>query len=203
MSHADERPDEIVTLLIELADTDPLIWRRLEVPTSMTLKVLHDVVQAAMGWFDYHLWELSLGSRRFGLVVPGEDDGEPPLTEARRVRLRDLLDRHGKTVLGYTYDFGDGWEHRLTFTGVRLGEPGTDYPRYVAGERAAPPEDCGGVPGFYNGLDILADPQHPEHEDVAEWFGAYDPNHIDVELIGFALSRIARRRRSASIRRGA
>lgn len=49
-------------------------------------------------------------------------------------------------MLDYTYDFGDSWEHRLTVTDVRPGEPDTAYPRYVAGERAAPPEDCDGIP---------------------------------------------------------
>lgn len=188
--------NEIATLRIELIDTDPPIWRQLEVPTSITLKVLHDVVQAAMIWDDQHLWELRLGEQRYGRPMPGDDWGGPPTIKAESVRLREIL-KPRKIVLDYTYDFGDSWEHRLTFTDVRLGDPDVEYPRLIAGERAAPPEDCGGLPGFYNALDVLADPQHADHAEMTEWFGDYDPEDMDEEIVGFALSRIARRRNAA------
>ena len=64
--------NEIATVRIELRDSDPLIWRQIEVPTSITLKVLHDIIQAAMGWFDYHLWEFTIAKRRYGL--PTDED---------------------------------------------------------------------------------------------------------------------------------
>ena len=60
---AAESVNEIATVRIELRDTDPLIWREVEVPTSITLKVLHDVIQAVMGWFDHHLWEFTIGKQ--------------------------------------------------------------------------------------------------------------------------------------------
>lgn len=196
MTSAADSLHEIATLRIELLDTDPAIWRQVEVPTSITLKVLHNVVQAAMGWYDQHLWELRLGKQRYGQPIPGDDWGGPPTLKADKVRLREIL-KPRKTVLDYTYDFGDSWEHRLTFTDVRPGDPDTDYPRYVAGERAAPPEDCGGIPGFYGALEALADPNHPEHADVIDWFDGYDPNTIDDLVLKIALSRIARRRNPA------
>src|SRR3546814_12812287 len=87
----------------------------------------------------------------------GQDWGMEPSRDPAKVRLRDVL-RPRRTIIDYLYDFGDGWEHRLTVTSVRQGEPGIGYPRYVAGERNAPPEDCGGIPGFYEPLGILADP---------------------------------------------
>src|SRR5262249_10305381 len=102
--------NEIATVRIELRYTDPLIWRQVEVPTSITLKVLHDIIQVVMGWLDYHLWEFTIGKQRFGL--PMDDDwGTEPRIEAGKVRLRDVL-KPRKTVIDYTYDFGDGWEHR-------------------------------------------------------------------------------------------
>jgi Plasmid pRiA4b ORF-3-like protein len=114
--------NEIATVRIELRHTDPLIWRQVEVPTSITLKVLHDIIQAVMGWFDYHFWEFTIGKQRYGL--PMEDDcGTAPLTAAEKVRLRDVL-KSRRTIIDYMYDFGDGWEHRLTVTGVRTGDPG-------------------------------------------------------------------------------
>ena len=190
--------DEIASVRIELRDTDPPIWREVEVPTSITLKGLHDVVQAAMGWFDSHLWEFTVDRQRYG-PPKGQDWGTQPRRDAAKVRLRDVL-RPRRTTIDYLYDFGDGWEHRLTVTKVRQGEAGTGYPRYVAGERNAPPEDCGGIPGFYEQLDILADPQHPDHEEVAEWFDDYDPEALDELVIKIALGRIAKRRNAAAAR---
>jgi len=73
------------------------------------------------------------------------------------------------TKLTYIYDFGDGWEHRLTLSKPRAADPNLAYPRYITGEHAAPPEDCGGIPGFYTQLEILGDPNHPDHEDVEDW----------------------------------
>jgi len=91
-----------------------------------------------------------------------EDWGTEPRTDAGKVRLRDVL-RPRRTTIDYLYDFGDCWEHRLTVTNVRAGNPDLSYPRYIAGERNAPPEDCGGIPGFYETLDAVADPNHPNH----------------------------------------
>jgi hypothetical protein len=190
--------NEIATVRIELVDSHPLIWREVEVPTSVTLKVLHDIIQAAMGWFDYHLWEFTVGGKRYGLPMD-EDWGTEPRREAGKVRLRDVL-RSRKTIIDYLYDFGDGWEHRLIVTDVRAGQPDLSYPRYIGGEWNAPPEDCGGIPGFYEKLDILADPAHPDHNDVKEWLEDYDPEEIDELAIKYALSRIANQRNAARAR---
>jgi len=192
---------EIATLRIELLDSEPLIWRQLEVPTSITLKALHDTVQAAMGWFDAHLWEFTIGETRYG--PPAADDGWGAIKpiNATKVRLRDVL-KPGKTAIGYVYDFGDTWEHRLTITNTRTGDPTIAYPRFIAGEEACPPEDCGGMPGFYDFLDAIADPSHPNHADTLDWCGGrYDPKDIDEEQIKISLNRIAKRRRAAQTRR--
>jgi hypothetical protein len=190
--------NEIATVRIELRDTDPLIWREVEVPTSVTLKVMHDIVQAVMGWFDYHLWEFTVAKRRYGLSMD-EDWGTEPRLEATKVRLRDVL-KPGRTTIDYLYDFGDSWDHKLTVTAVRQGDPGIEYPRYIGGEWNAPPEDCGGIPGFYETLDAIADPDHPNHAEAVEWFDEYEPKLIDDEPIKYALSRIARRRNAAAAR---
>jgi hypothetical protein len=174
---APESFNQIATIRIELRHTDPVIWRKVEVPTSVTLKVLHDIVQAVMGWFNYHLWEFTIDKRRYGLPMD-EDWGATPRVKATKVRLRDIL-KPRKTIIDYLYDFGDSWEHRLTVTDVRQGEPGISYPRYIGGEWNAPPEDCGGIPGFYETLNAIADPDHPNHADAKEWFDDYDPSVID------------------------
>jgi len=189
---------EIATLRIELKDSDPLIWRMVEVPTSITLKVLHDIVQITMGWLDYHLWELVNEGQSYGL--PMDDDwGTAPRKVASRVRLRDVL-APDTTTIDYTYDLWDSWEHQLVVSDVRQGEPGGAYPRFIAGERDCPPEDCGGIPGFYEMLEARADPTHPEHTEISEWLDGYNPDELDVFPIQAALGRIAARRNAAAKR---
>jgi hypothetical protein len=192
--------NEIATVRIELRGTAPLIWREVEVPTSVTLKVMHDIIQAVMGWFDYHLWEFTVAKRRY-VPSTNQDWGREPGIEATKVRLRDVL-KSGRTTLAYIYDFGDFWDHEVTVTSVRQAEPGGEYPRYVGGECNAPPEDCGGISGFYETLEAIANADHPNHADAVEWFDEYDPKLIDDEPIKYALSRIARRRNAAAARLG-
>ena len=166
---------------------------------QLTLKNLHDVVQAAMGWEDYHLWEFTAGKRRYG--PPGDGGwGEPPATDARKARLGDLLGPR-RTVIEYMYDFGDSWELTLTVTDIRPGEPGVGYPRYIDGENNAPPEDCGGIPGFYHALDAIADQGHPDHDEIREWFGDYDLASFADLPIKLALGRIAKFRRAGRARK--
>jgi hypothetical protein len=187
---------EVCTIRIELRDTEPLIWREVEVPTGITLNVLHDVVQAAMGWMNQHLWEFTIAKQRFGSAGAGGWGG-PPVASARRTVLRDVL-KPRRTVIDYLYDFGDSWEHRLTVSAIRPGDPATPYPRYVGGEWNAPPDDCGGLPGFYNALDAFADPNHPDREELLEWWGEYDPKVIDEAAVKAALGRIAKRLQTAA-----
>lgn len=187
--------NEIATVRIDLLDTDPPIWRVIEAPTALTLKALHDAIQALMGWFDCHLWEFSDGTCRYGPRMD-EDWGDGPRRNAKTVRLRDLC-KAGTTELAYVYDFGDNWEMRVAISDIRQGDPDTGYPRYVAGERAGPPEDCGGIPGFYGLLDALENPKHEFHAEAREHLEGYDPHEIDELPIKYALGRIAARRNAA------
>jgi hypothetical protein len=189
---------EIASVRIELSHSDPLIWREVEVPTSITLKVLHDIVQAAMGWMDYHLWEFVIAGRTYGLPAD-EDWGTAPRLAAARVRLRDVL-TPGRTVITYTYDFGDNWEHKLVVSDVRPGTPGLAYPRFIAGKRNGPLEDCGGIPGFQELLAAHADPDHPDHDEAKAGLDDYDPAEFDELPVKVALGRIAARRNAAAAR---
>jgi hypothetical protein len=189
---------EIATLRIELKDSNPAIWRVVEVPTSITLKVLHDIVQAAMGWLDYHLWEMVIDGQTYGLPME-EDWGTTPRKVAARARLRDVLSP-GTSRIAYTYDFGDNWEHSITVSDARPGDTGTAYPRFIAGERDCPPEDCGGITGFYEMLEARDDPTHSDHADICDWLDGYDPDELDILPIKVALGRIAARRKAAAKR---
>lgn len=188
--------EPIARLHIALAHTEPLIWRRIDFPVDANLKQLHDAIQGAMGWLDYHLWEFETAERRYGVPDPGWPDDT--LVAAKNVKLSTLLDR-GISQLLYTYDMGDDWQHVVTVEAVKDGQPGTKYPRYVAGERRAPPEDCGGTPGFEAFLEIIANAEHPEHEEAVEWhlglYGkAYDPEVIEELEAKLRIGDIAKRR---------
>ena len=113
-----------------------------------------------------------------------------PTRPAARTRLRDVLQPR-KTRIDYLYDMGDSWEHRLTVSKVRQGEPGGFYPRLVGGEWAGPPEDCGGIPGYENLIEAMADPKHPERQELLDWIGEpFDPEAFNLNAINLLLKTI-------------
>ena len=188
---------EIVARLhIALADTVPTVWRRIDVPVDLNLKMLHDAIQCAMGWHDCHLWDFDAGGKRYG--IPDPDWGMDETIAAKNSKLAVLLNR-GIRQFVYTYDMGDNWQHLLTVESMREGEPGTKYPRYLEGARRAPPEDVGGAPGFEGFLDAIRDPKHPEYLEATEWhldcYGeAYDPDSFDELNAKLGVGVIAKRR---------
>ena len=150
-----------------------------------------------MGCFDQHLWEFTIAKQSYG--APMDEDWAAPRRDAAKVRLYDVL-KPRKTTIDYLYDFGDSWELRLIVSGLRQVDSGIEYPRYIGGEWNAPPEDCGGIPGFYATLDAIADPANPDPADAIEWFEDYNPKAIDELGLKYALSRIAKRRNAAAAR---
>jgi hypothetical protein len=169
-------------LRISLEDWEPEIWRVVEVPAAASLKALHDVIQAAMGWQDYHLWEFEAAGQRYGPTDPGWADEE--LTAATEVTLGALIET-GVAALIYTYDMGDNWRHVVTVEAAGPGEAGVRYPRLAGGARRCPPEDVGGLPGFDYFLEALADPAHEEHADLLAWHGGpFDEEDFDAAAVG-------------------
>ncbi len=184
--------ETIARLRISLNDTDPEIWRVVDVPLTASLKMLHDIVQAAMGWEDYHLWEFETGDRRYGLPDPEWPDDE--LAAAKNIKLGALIER-GVREMTYTYDMGDNWEHAIAVEAVRPGDPDVKYPRFIDGARRCPPEDVGGAPGYENFLEAIADPDHEEHGELRQWYGGpYDPDDIDELITKRRVAAIAIRR---------
>ena len=175
--------EDIYQIKVTLLETKPPIWRRLLVPASMTLEQLHHALQAAMGWDDCHLHEFSIGRKRFG--QPESTDGlmDSSTGNESTVRMFDVLGKVGAKAV-YTYDFGDGWEHGIAVEKVLAREPKVVYPICTDGKLNGPPEDCGGVPGYYNLLKAIRDPKHEEHEEMLDWIGeGFDPNEFPVEGI--------------------
>ena len=184
-------PNEIAILRIELEDIKPLIWRRVGVRTSMTLKAVHDVIQTIMGWLDCHLWELAANGRRYSMLVPNDADWNERIKDVAKTKLSALL-ASGVSEIGYLYDMGDNWQHRIIVEKLKAAEPGALYPQFLGGERRCPPEDCGGIPGYYEFLNNIASKQNKKRQAALDWYGRpYDPDEIDEQQIITALNRLA------------
>jgi hypothetical protein len=166
----------LLQLRITLAEIEPPIWRLVRVPDTYTLHQLHRVIQLAFGWLDYHLYRFEVNDRCFEEPL---EDAEDEASTA--VHLRDLALGTGSR-LTYTYDFGDDWVHEIVVEGVYMALPvdQPSIPVLYGGERAGPPEDCGGPYSYPDMLQALGDPDHPEHESYRLWAGDYDPERFDV-----------------------
>jgi hypothetical protein len=152
-------------------------------PGTMTLGDLHRAIQAVMGWQDSHLHVFTIGDESYGDRHSVDD-----VADENRVTLNGLL-RSPVVRFGYTYDFGDNWEHTVAFEKSEAAIEGVSYPVCIAGKRNCPPEDCGGVWGYEELLAILADPTHPEHAEQIDWIGEeFDPVAFDLELANTVLA---------------
>ena len=176
---------------ITLEEIAPAIWRRIQVK-DCTLDQLHYHIQLAMGWTNSHL-------HRF--EIDGIFHGDPELVcessdcfagvNSRYTRISDIVPKSGARIkFSYTYDYGDCWTHEILFEGCLAKEKGDIYPLCLEGERACPPEDAGGVSGYQNLLEVLANPNHEEYWESREWVGEkFDPEHFDSILITQRMQR--------------
>jgi hypothetical protein len=174
---------DIYQLKVTLLGTKPPIWRRLLVPTHLTLAKLHDVLQIAMGWDSSHLYEFSVGEQLYGEPDP---DGPPTISD-RKVRLNEVLPEV-RSKLVYTYDMGDNWEHSVVVEKRLPADPDAAYPVCIGGQRACPPEDCGGLPGFYGLLEALQNPEDERGQEMLEWLGEeYDSEAFSIDDVNRVL----------------
>jgi len=189
-------PAEIYQIKVTLLGSDPPVWRRLLVPAHLTLAQLHDVLQSAMGWSNDHLHEFSIGQRRFG--PPSQDMlmELSDLSDEDTVPLSAVLSRVGAKAK-YTYDFGDDWEHSIVLEKRLPADPNLTYPLCTGGGRACPPEDCGGIYGYYDLVEAIGDPDHERHEEMLDWIGEYDPEAFSMDEVNRALAPFHRRRKAA------
>lgn len=182
----------VAVLKITLDDVQPSVMRRVVVPADMRLDRLHLVIQSAMGWTNSHLYEFRIGGAGWGEPDPdGLYDG--PL-EAKKGRLAAVLADAGRKTFSYLYDFGDGWSHTINLEKIVPGIEGEPNILLIDAVGRCPPEDCGGAPGYETLLEILADPNHEEHEETLVWCGdQFDPARADLPALEAAVDRLVRR----------
>jgi len=187
-------PAPVYQLKVTLEGSRPPIWRRLLVEADLSLATLHDAIQAAFGWQDSHLHVFQTAFGDFGHA-----DRELGHRAEKPVNLEQVAPRAGDR-LRYTYDFGDDWVHEIVVEKVLDRDPSVAYPTCTGGRRAAPPDDCGGIWGYDELREALADPEHPDHEERLEWMGLadpaeFDPAAFDPDEVNRALAEVGTRRR--------
>jgi len=169
---------------ITLKEIQPPIWRLIQVK-DCSLDRLHEHIQTAMGWTNSHLHQFRIDGVVYGdpdLLCEGWQDESWPVNSLD-TKVSTIIPEDGKRILfEYEYDFGDGWEHEVLFEECLQVEKGGRYPVCVEGERACPPEDVGGTLGYEEYLEVLADPEHDEHESFLTWRGPFDPEAFDADL---------------------
>lgn len=182
---------KIARLKVTLQDIRPPVWRRLEVPMTLSLGALHQILQIAFGWTDSHLHQFHLGLHRYGMM---EDEFDDELLDENHARLDQLVPIFRRFV--YEYDFGDSWMHRIALEKRIARQRGLTYPRCTGGKRAGPPEDCGGPFGYADFLEAMDDPSHEEHQSVRDWIGGpFDPDAFDLVAVNRRLDRLVKARR--------
>jgi hypothetical protein len=182
---------QVVRLKITLDRVKPPIWRRIEVLADATLEELHLAIQAAMGWGNCHLYEFRTHLGHWSSADPGL--GVPDALPAETTTVAQLRRRGGARKFEYVYDFGDNWEHTVQVEAVIAGEPEGRYPRLLKARGACPPEDVGGVWGYAEFCQAIADPKHEQHEEMREWHGpGFDPSKVDEAAIRRRLEELAR-----------
>jgi hypothetical protein len=172
---------EVYQFKISLMDTEPPIWRRIQVG-DCTLDKLHEHIQTAMGWTNSHMHHFRIDGTLHGDPrLLEETFGELQYKDSTTTRLSDILPEGGqRSRFEYEYDFGDGWLHEILLEGRPGAESGKRYPLCVEGARACPPEDVGGVWGYVEFLEAIADPENEQHQEMREWIGRkFDPESFN------------------------
>lgn len=206
---------ELLTVRVQLVGSEPEIWRLLEITGSLTLGSVHEVLQAAFGWENAHLHKFT-ATDPFAPLQPADrdlpelpqwlpaHDCEEPGDKPEEDCSLDQLLTLGVGEAFYEYDFGDSWLHRLELTARRPVEPSAPPALLLDGARRGPLEDSGGLPGYEEIMDALADASHPDHDEYSAWVAEmtgtdkpFDPAFLDIAAVNQVLAEQLRSAKSS------
>jgi hypothetical protein len=181
--------DRVLSLRMSVVGTQPRVWRRLLVRESTWLSRLHDSIQIAFDWYDYQTHTFALDELRFGNPVKRED---LTVEDDRDVTLADL-NLASRDRVGYEYHIGEGWKVDIRVEKITAPAKGVAYPLCAAGERAGPPEDCGGLEAYHDMLSCLKEPGTDLGKEWAAWLGPdYSPDACDLDRVNAALRKLGK-----------
>lgn len=170
----------VYQIKVTLMGSEPPIWRRMQVTNDTSLQKFHKILQAGMGWTNSHLHQFIIGGKYFAEPDPEYD---PEVENEKLMRLSQVVSGVNDMSI-YEYDFGDNWEHEILIEKILPVDRGMHYPVCLEGQRACPPEDCGGIQGYIHFLEAIQKNSHPEHDEMLEWVGgSYDPEAFDLNEI--------------------
>ena len=182
---------EAIYIKIRLDETNPSIWREVIVTKDISYYKLHHVIQIAMGWTNSHLFEFIIDGYRVGEIyekMEGLDDDS--IIDGKETKLIDLVNETGEEFK-YWYDFGDSWMHSIVIERFGTVTNNQQLPFCAGGALKCPQEDCGGIGGFYDFLNIISDKKHKEYKETIRWAGGkYDPNEFDLIKVNKKLKNI-------------
>jgi hypothetical protein len=187
-----KKTDTVFQIKMTLRGIYPPIWRRIQTK-DCTLEELHALIQVTMGWESEHLYRFNIGGVEYAdLDMTNDEDVE----DACGTMLSEVLPiQNRRPRFQYEYDFGDNWIHQLIVEERFQSEEGVKFPICVAGQRACPPEDCGGPWGYSDFVETIANPDHRRHEETLEWVGGeFDPEKFDLEAVNNELRRVRTRK---------
>ena len=159
-------------------------------PDTTKLAKLDRIVQAAMGWTNSHLHDWHIEQQRYG--IPDEQwGGSGDLQDDRKFTVGAVLSEHVQ-AFNYSYDFGDGWEHRIDVEKrLPADTERNTWPMCIAGANACPPEDVGGTPGYLDFVQAMRDPMHQDHLQMWRWNGGpFDPTAFSLNDANRAIRKL-------------
>lgn len=184
-------------LRVELKDFKPAIYREVLVDPNTTLRALHTVIQAAMGWENAHLYAFAqpLRSTESFWKIPNQRKWQKPSPDAwgepmgndAKVKLSQLLTAPKQRLL-YLYDFGDEWLHTITL--MTFSNAHVPLPHLLKAQNGCPPEDCGGPPGAEYWAAAWYDADHEDHETARDMFGGQEPGSLDFAALQKAVAKL-------------
>jgi len=179
--------NSIYQIKIILDDVKPPIWRRIIVNSDTSLEDFHKIIQTTMGWTNNHLHQF-VKENYFYSNYDDLDDIFESMSKNVQIDYTDMvisdLLKKENAKIKYDYDFGDGWQHTILLETIKKNSIKIAYPKCVKGKRACPIEDCGGVYGYENLIEIMNNPKHPEYKGMLEWIGDYfEPEEFDIDIV--------------------
>lgn len=184
--------DKIFQIQIALKGSKPKIWRRILIPSDLSLSDFHKIIQTTMGWTNTHLHQFIKNMTFYTVKHPDDymwDEMDNVDYKKNKIRISDLIKTEKDKII-YEYDFGDGWQHDIILEKVLPIDNNIKYPICLTGKMNCPPEDCGGIWGYTDMLVILKQPGHEEYDNLIEWLGEkFDPEFFDIDEVNDLLKK--------------